>query len=144
MYEVLRKPQDDEATLRMLEEVEAFLTAMYDEREVAIHGEVNFSIEHFLFLWTTGGIFLLVKRDDTHKPCLVAMCSQYRDLWSGRMRIEVQRISMIDSLDEATERQGVIDYLKGVSSLLKFDQLYYNTHYVDGSVFREMVWNDKR
>lgn len=142
-FEILRMPQTDDAIRTSLESVSEFLIAMYSEKELELHGEMNFLFDNFLFLWGEGGLFLLIKRNEVGNIVLCAVCSQYRDLWTARPRIEIQRVSMLTELDETTERQAMINYLKGVSSLLKFNQLYYNTHYADGSILREMVWNEK-
>lgn len=142
-YEILRMPNDEQKLHDTLEGINMFLGAMYSEDEDAVHGPINFNMAHFLFLWDTGGVFLLVKRDDTGNPCLVALCNQYSDLWSNRSRVEIQRLAMLETYDEQKERTELITYLKGVSSLLKFDQLYYNTFYSDGSMFKELVWNGK-
>lgn len=142
-YEVLRMPKEEQAITSSLEEVSPFILSMYPEEEQKIHGEFAISFENFLFLWDNGGLFLLTKRDEQGKLLLVAMCSQYRDLWSNRPRVEVQRVSMLDMLDEQFEIDSVVKYLKGVAGLLKFDQLFFNEYYPDGSVMRKLIWNDK-
>ena len=104
---------------------------------------MRLAMDSFLMLWDTGGLFLLVKRDTAGQPILVAMCSQYKDLWSSNIRVEIQRVTMSNELDEQTEKDSLIKYLKGIASLLKFDQLYYHTYYADGGVYRDLVWNSK-
>ena len=142
-YDIVRMPKTDDAIRRVLEPLEPYIAAMYSEQEEEIHGEFRFQLDQFLLMWNVGGAFIIVKRDTEGNPMLVALCSHYNDMWSGRSRVEIQRLAMGDLLDADTEREALISYLKGVSSLLKFDQLYYNTHYVDGSIFKELVWNDK-
>lgn len=143
MFEIVRMPKDEGNVKLMLDEFGDYIAAMYSEGEQTVHGDFNFGLEHFLFLWDSGGVFLLVRRDKSNEIISLAMCSQYIDMWTARNRVEVQRVVIKDTQDEATERQAIIDYLKGVASLLKFTQLYYNTHYIDGSILRELVWNDK-
>lgn len=142
-YDIIRMPKTDDAIKRVLEPLEPYIAAMYSEQEEDIHGKFNFQLDQFLLMWSVGGAFIIVKRDDEDNPMLVGLCSHYNDMWSGRSRVEIQRIAMGDLLDETAEREALISYLKGVSSLLKFDQLYYNTHYIDGSIFKELIWNDK-
>lgn len=142
-YDIIRMPKNDDAIRRVLEPLEPYIAAMYSEQEEEIHGTFNFQMDQFLLLWNAGGVFILTKHDEQGNPMLVALCSHYNDMWSGRSRVEVQRVAMGNLLDEQEERTALIEYLKGISSLLKFDQLYYNTHYVDGSVYRELIWNDK-
>lgn len=142
-YEIVRMPKTDDAIRKALEPMESYIGAMYSEQEEEIHGPFNFMMDQFLLLWSTGGVFLLRKVDEKGQLMLVAICNHYRDMWTQRSRVEIQRLAMGELLDAEKEIQGVKDYLIGVSSLLKFDQLYYNTHYVDGSVYKELVWNDK-
>lgn len=142
-YEVIRMPNGDEAVQQVLLQIEPFLASMFSESEERVHGKVQFAFDHFLFLWHTGGVFLLAKRDSDGDIQLLAMCNQYSDLWTGTPRVEVQRVALSADLDETTERQAMIDYLKGVSSLLKFSQLYYNSYYTDGTVVKELVWNER-
>ena len=142
-YDIVRMPKTDEAIRKALEPLEPYIAAMYSEQEVEVHGPFQFMMDQFLLLWSIGGAFIIVKRDDEGNPMLVALCNHYTVMWCSRSRVEIQRLAMGNLLDEKTERDALINYLKGVSSLLKFDQLYYNTHYVDGSIFKELVWNDK-
>lgn len=142
-YEILRMPKTDEGVKNTLLTIEPFLAAMHPPEDDTVHGEFNFSMDHFLFLWHAGGVFLLLKRDDAGEPIMVAFCTQYNDLWTNRKRIEIQKVAMRDTLDEEEEKQSMVKYLKGVASLLKFDQLFYNISYADGSILRQMVWNDK-
>ncbi len=142
-YDIVRMPKTDEAIRKALEPLEPYIAAMYSEQEEEVHGPFQFMMDQFLLLWSIGGAFIIVKRDDEGNPMLVALCNHYTDMWCSRSRVEIQRLAMGNLLDEKTERDALINYLKGVSSLLKFDQLYYNTHYVDGSIYKELVWNDK-
>lgn len=142
-YEILRMPKSDDTVKEVLFEIGAFLDAMYSKEDEKINGPMRLAMDSFLMLWDTGGLFLLVKRDNAGQPILVAMCSQYKDLWSSNIRVEIQRVTMSNELDEQTEKDSLIKYLKGIASLLKFDQLYYHTYYADGGVYRDLVWNNK-
>lgn len=142
-YEIVRMPQGETQIREFLENIGDFMAAMYPPEEEAVHGPLRFIMDHFLYLWDNGGLFFLLRKNDNGEIIAVAIISQYRDLWSNRPRVEIQRFAISDTLDEQKEQKDMVDYLKGVASLLKFDQIYYVRHYADGSMFKELVWNDK-
>ena len=122
-FEVLRMKGTDEQVKNDLRELVPFLGSMYTDQDERLHGELAFQMDSFLFLWDNGGVFLLLGRNENRELQMVAVCSQYRDLWTGTMRVEIQRVAMVQGLDSQTEIDKMVKYLKGVSSLLKFKQL---------------------
>lgn len=140
-YEVLRMKATDEQVRNDLRELVPFLGSMYTDQDERLHGELAFQMDSFLFLWDNGGVFLLLKRNEQQELQMVAVCSQYRDLWTGVARVEIQRVAMVQGLDSQAEIDAMIKYLKGVSSLLKFSQLYYCEQYEDGTVVKRLVYN---
>ena len=141
-FEVLRMKGTDEQVKNDLRELVPFLGSMYTDQDERLHGELAFQMDSFLFLWDNGGVFLLLGRNDNRELQMVAVCSQYRDLWTGVTRVEIQRVAMLQGLDSQTEIDKMVKYLKGVSSLLKFKQLYYCEQYEDGTIVKRLVHNE--
>lgn len=143
MYEVIRMPTTPEQLTRTLEEFTPFMSAMYTPEEEALYGPVSFILDHWLFLWDTGAGYFLTKRDSAGELVLVAMLTQYRDLWSGRPRLEVHRIAVGSdpSIDTQKEVEGMVEYLKSISSLLRFDFLFYNSRDENGNELKELIWS---
>ena len=94
-FEVLRMKGTDEQVKNDLRELVPFLGSMYTDQDERLHGELAFQMDSFLFLWDNGGVFLLLGRNDNRELQMVAVCSQYRDLWTGVTRVEIQRVAML-------------------------------------------------
>lgn len=144
-YEIVRMPTDADEVKEVLEEYLPFLDAMYTEHDEAVFGEVNFLLDHWLFLWDTGAGYFLTKRDDNGELVLVAMLTQFRDMWHGRSRLNIHRLAVADESMDSTEGiTEVIDYLKSIASLLRFDLLFYISRDTMGNEVSELVWNAKQ
>ena len=144
MYEVIRMPTNETELTKLLEEYTPFLSVMYTPDEETLFGPVNFILDHWLFLWDTGAGYFLTKRNNSGELVLLAMLTQYRDLWSGRPRLEIHRVAVgadlaIDSDKEVT---GMVEYLKSVSSLLRFDFLFFNSRDEKGNEYKELIWSN--
>nr|DAD83102.1 MAG TPA: hypothetical protein [Podoviridae sp. ctlpi2] len=144
-YQIVRMPTDKDELTEKLTEYTPFLDAMYTEQDIKLFGEVNFILDHWLFLWDTGAGFFLEKRGDDGRLLVLAMLTQFRDLWHARPRMEVHRmvLSGADNLDDEAEVNGVIEYLKSVASLMRFDLLYYTSRDDKGNELKELVWNGR-
>lgn len=140
MYEIIRMPTNKDELTKMLEEFTPFLSAMYTPEEEALYGPVNFILDHWLFLWDTGAGYFLTNRKDGELTLLM-MLTQYRDLWSGRPRLEIHRVAVAGGVDSDTEIQGAVEYLKSISSLLRFDFLFYNFREDEGHEVKELIWS---
>lgn len=140
-YEIVRMPTDHEELHELLMEFTPFLDAMYTKPERAIFGEVNFILDHWLFLWdNNAGSFLTVRENGELK--MLAMLTQYKDLWHGRMRLDIHRFA-VASEELASEQAvlDVVDYLKSVAGLMDFDLLFFCTHDEHGNEIKELIWN---
>lgn len=144
-YEIVRMPTEQNELQEVLEEYTPFLDAMYTENDRALFGEVNFILDHWLFLWDTGAGYFLTKRNDSGDLVMVAMLTQFRDLWSARPRLEIHRVAMADipENDVNKEIDDMVEYLISVSSLMRFNLLYYNTREPNGNEHKELVWIGK-
>ena len=136
----------DEAELRQkLDTYVPFLSAMYTEQDEAIFGPVNFILDHWLFLWDTGAGYFLTKHDENGELIMVAMLTQFRDLWSARPRLEIHRVALANrpELDPEAEVYDIIHYLKSVANLMRFDIMYYTNRDSKGNEIKEIVWNGR-
>lgn len=140
-YEIVRMPTDQNELHETLMEYTPFLNAMYSEADEAVFGPANFILDHWLFLWDNGAGYFLVGRENDEIQC-VAMLTQYKDLWHGRLRVDIHRFSVLNK-DLATKAIlfGMVDYLKSVASLLGFDLLFFCTRDEYGNEVKELIWN---
>lgn len=142
-YEVVRMPTDKEELRHTLEEFTPFLGAMYSEDDEKTFGPVNFILDHWLFLWDTGAGFFLTKRNEQGELKALGMLTQYRDIWHARPRLDIIRFAIDgqEDLDAEKEVDSAVDYLISVSSLMKFDLLYYCTRDGRGNESKRLVWS---
>lgn len=142
-YEIVRMPTDQDELHQTLMEYTPFLDAMYTESDEAVYGPVNFILDHWLFLWDNGAGYFLTGRENGELKC-VAMLTQYKDLWCGRLRVDIHRFAVADqSLVNEQTLLDLVDYLKSVSSLMQFDLLFYCTRDGYGNEVKELIWNNK-
>lgn len=141
-YEIVRMPSDSKKMSEMLEEFTPFLDAMYSESDKELFGDVNFLLDHWLFLWDTGTGFFLTKRNSSGDLLMVAVLTKYRDIWHGRERLEVHRTALarVPDLNEDKEIEDMIEYLISVATIMGFEFLYYNTRDVKGNEHKELMW----
>lgn len=142
-YEIVRMPTDEQELHEMLVEFTPFMDAMYTQADEAVFGPVQFILDHWLFLWDNDTGYFLTGRENGELKVL-AMLTQYKDMWHGRSRVDIHRLSVADS-SMATEQNilNVVDYLKSVASLLGFDLLFYCTRDDNGNEVKELIWNTK-
>lgn len=142
-YEIVRMPTDEQELHEMLVEFTPFMDAMYTQADEAVFGPVQFILDHWLFLWDNDTGYFLTGRESGELKVL-AMLTQYKDMWHGRSRVDIHRLSVADS-SMATEQNilNVVDYLKSVASLLGFDLLFYCTRDDNGNEVKELIWNAK-
>lgn len=142
-YEIVRMPTDEQELHEMLVEFTPFMDAMYTQADEAVFGPVQFILDHWLFLWDNDTGYFLTGRENGELKVL-AMLTQYKDMWHGRSRVDIHRLSVADS-SMATEQNilNVVDYLKSVASLLGFDLLFYCTRDDNGNEVKELIWNAK-
>lgn len=67
------------------------------------------------------------------------MITQFKDIWSNKPRVEIQRVAVTDGIGEE-EVDGIIDYLVSVRKLLNFDYLFYIQRDADGNEYKRMKW----
>lgn len=141
-YNIVRIPKSDEALAETLGELAPFLEAMYTEEDAAVHGPFNFDLGHWLFLWDSGAGFILESRSDAGQLMGAAMCTRFRDLWSGKMRVDMQRYAFAieDNTTALAELMNMKDYLVGVESMLGFDELYIIKRTVETNEIKELTW----
>lgn len=141
-YEIIRMPTYNTELTKVLEEYTPFLDAMYTENDRAIFGDVNFLLDHWLMLWDTGAGYFVTKRDSTNKLVSLAMVTHYRDIWHGKLRLDIHRVSISDDdgLDGRSEVESLVEYLKTVHSLLRFELLYYCHRDDNGGEYKELIW----
>lgn len=141
-YEIVRMPTDKDELQQTLEEFAPFLDAMYTDADHELFGEPRFILDHWLYLWDTGAGCFLTKRNEAGDLLLVAMITLFRDLWHAKTRLELIRISMaqIPESDAEKEVDGVVEYLVSISSLLRFDLLYYNIREPNGNEHKMLLW----
>lgn len=142
-YEIVRMPTDEQELHEMLVEFTPFMDAMYTQADEAVFGPVQFILDHWLFLWDNDTGYFLTGCENGELKVL-AMLTQYKDMWHGRSRVDIHRLSVADS-SMATEQNilNVVDYLKSVASLLGFDLLFYCTRDDNGNEVKELIWNAK-
>lgn len=142
-YEIVRMATDEQELHEMLVEFTPFMDAMYTQADEAVFGPVQFILDHWLFLWDNDTGYFLTGRENGELKVL-AMLTQYKDMWHGRSRVDIHRLSVADS-SMATEQNilNVVDYLKSVASLLGFDLLFYCTRDDNGNEVKELIWNAK-
>lgn len=139
-FDVIRVPQTDEQLEQTFQQYGPFLTAMYTENDVRIHGPENFIMEHWIMLWQSGAGFLLSAKEQGVDLGL-AMCVKFRDMWYGKQRLEINRYSVANTVeDEKVVIRAMIDYLLSIRTLIMFDELYLIHRTVDGGEYKELVW----
>lgn len=143
-YEIIRMPTTEDDLNKMLEEYSPFLSAMYPPEEEAVFGPINFILDHWLFLWDTGAGYFLTKRDQSGQLQLLAMLTQYRDLWSGRPKLEIHRVAIGSdpAIDGDAEVMNAVEYLKSVASLMRFDFIFFNHRDDKGNEFKDLIWSN--
>ena len=70
------------------------------------------------------------------------MLTKYKDIWHGRVRVEIHKIAIADDIPQEQaheEVKAIFDYLKSIRSLLGFDFLYYNTKDNEGNEYKHLV-----
>ena len=140
-YEIVRMPTDQDELHETLMEYTPFLDAMYSKADEAVFGPVNFILDHWLFLWDNGAGYFLVGRENDEIQC-VAMLTRYKDLWCGRLRVDIHRFAVAnETLVNEKTLLDMIDYLKSVSSLMQFNLLFYCIRDEHGNEVKELVWN---
>lgn len=140
-YEIVRMPTDQDELHETLMEYTPFLDAMYSKADEAVFGPVKFILDHWLFLWDNGAGYFLTGRENGELKML-AMLTQYKDLWHGRPRVDIHRLSVVgEDLTANNTVLDVIDYLKSVASLMQFNLLFYCTRDEHGNEVKELVWN---
>lgn len=140
-YEIVRMPRDEKELASVLEEVSPFVDATYSEEDQAVFGEPRFLLDYWLFVWDTGSGFFVTKRDGEGKLMLVAMLTKYKDIWYARTRLEIQRISIAEGVeDEDKEIKALEEYLISVAPLMEFDFLYRNIRDDKGNELKKLVW----
>lgn len=144
-YEIVRMPTNSDDLKELLEEYVPFLDAMYTNNDRELFGEVNFILDHWLFLWDTGAGYFVTKRNEAGDLIMLAMLTQFRDLWHARPRLEIHRIALANIPEANAEKEvdELIEYLISVSSLMRFNILYYNTRMPNGDEHKELVWMGK-
>ena len=142
-YNIVRIPKTDESLAATIDELAPFLEAMYTPEDVKIHGPFNFDMGHWLFLWDSGAAFFLTSRDNSGKLIAAAVCTRFRELWSGKQRVEMHRFAFdLPDIDYATtEIDNMVNYLIGIESVLEFDELYIIKRTSDYNEIKEMAWN---
>lgn len=141
-FEIVRMPQNAERMSELLEEFAPFMDAMYTEVDEELYGKLNFLLDHWLFLWDNDTGFFLTERNKSGDLLLLAMLTKYRDIWHGRERLEVHRISMaqVEGLNEGEKTEEMVDYLVSVAPLMGFDFIYLNTRGEGGDEKKSLVW----
>ena len=141
-YEIIRMPTVQDELNKTLEEYMPFLDAMYGKREIELFGELNFLLDYWLFLWDNDTGFFLTKRDEKKNLKILCMLTKYKDIWHGRVRVEIHKIAIADDISQEQaqeEVKAIFDYLKSIRSLLGFDFLYYNTKDNEGNEYKFLV-----
>lgn len=140
-YEIVRMPTVQDELHETLVEYTPFLDAMYTPNDEALFGPVNFILDHWLFLWDNSAGYFLTGRENGELKML-AMLTQYKDLWHGRPRVDIHRFSVAGE-ELATENTllDMIDYLKSVATLVGFDLLFFCTRDKHGNEIKELIWN---
>jgi len=142
-YEIVRMPTNQDELQQLLEELSPFIDVMYSKTDEAIFGEMNFLLDHWLFLWDNGAGYFLIGREQG-EILSVAMLTQYIDLWCGRPRIDIHRFAVAnEALANEKTLLTMIDYLISVASLLQFELLFYTTRDDSGNEIKELIWNSK-
>lgn len=143
-FNIVRIPKTDESLAATIDELAPFIEAMYTPDDVSIHGPFNFDMGQWLFLWDSGAGFFLTSRDPAGKLIAVALCTRFRELWSGKLRVEMHRFAfdLADPEAEAPlEVDKMVNYLIGVESVLEFDQLYLVKRTPSYDEIKELTWN---
>ena len=142
-YEIVRMPTDQDELQQLLEELSPFIDVMYSKADETIFGEMNFLLDHWLFLWDNGAGYFLIGREQGELQS-VAMLTQYTDLWCGRPRIDIHRFAVAsEALANEKTLLAMVDYLISVASLLQFELLFYTTRDDSGNEIKELIWNSK-
>jgi len=142
-YEIVRMPTNQDELQQLLEELSPFIDVMYSKTDEAIFGEMNFLLDHWLFLWDNGAGYFLIGREQG-EILSVAMLTQYIDLWCGRPRIDIHRFAVAnEALANEKTLLAMVDYLISVASLLQFELLFYTTRDDSGNEIKELIWNSK-
>lgn len=141
-YNIVRIPKTDNDLVAAIEELAPFLEGMYTAIDIEIHGPFNFDMAHWLFLWDSGAGFILTSRTDDGRLVGACMCTRFRELWSGKLRVEMQRFAFDVADNEAAlaELEGMKEYLLGVESVLEFDELHIIKRMSDHNEVKELLW----
>lgn len=142
-YNIVRIPKTDESLAATIEELAPFIEAMYTEDDVRLHGPFKFDMGQWLFLWDSGAAFFLTSRDAAGKLIAAAVCTRFRELWSGKLRVELHRFAfdLPDIGYAPTEIDNMVNYLIGVESILEFDELYVIKRTSDFNEVKELAWH---
>lgn len=141
-FEIVQMPTDQTELQRTLEEYIPLLDSMYVEHEREIFGEPNILLDHWLYLWDNGGGFFLTGRDDKGQLKVLAMLTRFKDMWHSRDRLDIHRLAFADE-DLITEENVnlIIDYLKSMASIMRFDLLFMCLKHTSGAEIKELIWN---
>ena len=141
-YNIMRIPKTDESLAAAMEELAPFLEGMYTAQDVEVHGPMAFDMGHWLFLWDSGAGFVLTARDDAGELVAAAICTRFRCLWSGKLRVEVHRFAFrVEDNDAALQQvEEMTKYLLGVESVLEFDEVYILKRTEENHEVKELIW----
>lgn len=142
-FNIVRVPKTDESLSATIDELAPFIEAMYTPEDIKIHGPLKFDMGQWLFLWDAGAGFFLTSRDAAGKITAAAMCTRFRELWSGKLRVEMHRFAF-DLPDIGTAQDTVdsmVKYLIGVESVLEFDELYVIRRTQNHEEIKGLEWN---
>lgn len=141
-YKIVRMPKTDEKLQEVLERIAAFIDGMYTEHDAKWHGPMRFQLPHWLYLWDSGTGFFVEKTNSEGKTVALAMCTKFNDMWSGRARVDIVKFSLLagETGEDGAEVEELAEYLKGVNTILQFEELYYSRGVDNGGEYKELIW----
>lgn len=135
--EIVRCPDSEEATVEQLTDLAPYIDAMWTDNDIAIHGELDFAMDMWLFLWQSGhGLYLKLTEGSLIVGVVIATLSTC--LWSGKTRLDIHRYVVKDG--DVAILTNLTDYLINNASLLGFDELYLSKRSLEGHEIKELIW----